>query len=426
MVAVAERKPKPRSAKLVGSQKPRLAVVPKGTRHPRWPEVVEFVKALGVELDRWQWAVLRASLLRQVGEVGGVHGRGVCTAAERQERDPRGARAARPAGPGREAFDPHGASGGHVQGGVPPARRFDRFERVAVGAGAPYLADERPRERSSSTMAGGSGSGREPVAAAVGSRGRRCSSTRRCSCPRSDGVDSSGGVSAQPDPQLWYMGSAVDQTIMEDGTAFARVRDRALRGDIDRLAYFEWSLDADSPDVVDEATAADPKSWALTNPALGIRISPDYLEAEARELDCARVRGGAARRGGLAARRRVSGSQVISLEKWDALADDPADAGARMLDPVVLAFDTTPDRSMTSVLACGARADGLPQLEVVDRRPGTAWVPERLLELVDRHMVEKVYVDAVGAGRVGVAQGGGARGQRRGRQRRRITRRLAG
>ena len=71
-----------------------------------------------------------------------------------------------------------------------------------------------------------------------------------------------------------------------------------------------------------------------------------------------------------------------------------------MLDPVVLAFDTTPDRSMTSVLACGSRTDGLPQLEVVDRRPGTAWIPERLLELVDRHMVEKVYVDA-SAGRPG-------------------------
>ena len=33
-------------------------MVPKGTRHHRWPEVVEFVAALGVELDKWQWAVL--------------------------------------------------------------------------------------------------------------------------------------------------------------------------------------------------------------------------------------------------------------------------------------------------------------------------------------------------------------------------------
>jgi hypothetical protein len=191
------------------------------------------------------------------------------------------------------------------------------------------------------------------------------------------------------------MGSAVDQTIMEDGTAFARVRDRALRGDHDRLAYFEWSLDAESPDVVGDEVALDPRSWAATNPALGIRISPDYLEAEARELDS---RGFAVERLGVGDWPPVdgSGSQVISLEKWDALADDPASGGARMLDPVVLAFDTTPDRSMTSVVACGLRADGLPQLEVVDRRPGTGWVAERLAELVERHQVETVYVDAAG------------------------------
>jgi hypothetical protein len=28
-------------------------------------------------------------------------------------------------------------------------------------------------------------------------------------------------ISAQPDPQVWYMGSAVDQTIHEDGVSFA-------------------------------------------------------------------------------------------------------------------------------------------------------------------------------------------------------------
>ena len=202
-------------------------------------------------------------------------------------------------------------------------------------------------------------------------------------------------VSAQPDPQLWFMGSAVDQTIMEDGYAFARVRDRALHGDTDRLAYFEWSLDAETPDQVDEAMAVNPKAWAKTNPALGIRISPDYLKAEARELD---PRGFAVERLGVGDWPPVdgSGSQVISLEKWDALTDDPASDGARMLDPVVLAFDTTPDRSMTSVVACGLRADGIPQVEVIDRRPGTGWVAERLNELVERHNVETVYVDGAG------------------------------
>ena len=67
-----------------------------------------------------------------------------------------------------------------------------------------------------------------------------------------------------------------------------------------------------------------------------------------------------------------------------------------MLDPVVLAFDTTPDRAMTTIVACGSRADGLPQIEVVDRRPQTGWVPERLLELVERHQVEHVLADATG------------------------------
>ena len=46
-----------------------------------------------------------------------------------------------------------------------------------------------------------------------------------------------------------------------------------------------------------------------------------------------------------------------------------------MLDPVVLAFDTTPDRAMTTIVACGSRADGLPQIEVADRRPGRPGCP---------------------------------------------------
>jgi hypothetical protein len=37
-------------------------------------------------------------------------------------------------------------------------------------------------------------------------------------------------ISAQPDPQVWYMGSAVDQTIHEDGVSFARVRGACVGG----------------------------------------------------------------------------------------------------------------------------------------------------------------------------------------------------
>jgi hypothetical protein len=92
-------------------------------------------------------------------------------------------------------------------------------------------------------------------------------------------------ISAQPDPQVWYMGSAVDQLLMEDGVVFASVRERALAGEDPRLAYFEWSLDAEAPDVVEETVAGSADAWAQANPAFGVRISGEYVTAERRELD---------------------------------------------------------------------------------------------------------------------------------------------
>ena len=67
MVATAA-KARTRKRKLIGAQKPRISVIPPGQRHPQWPEVVEFVERIGVTLDKWQWLVLRASLLRQGGK----------------------------------------------------------------------------------------------------------------------------------------------------------------------------------------------------------------------------------------------------------------------------------------------------------------------------------------------------------------------
>ena len=65
----------------------------------------------------------------------------------------------------------------------------------------------------------------------------------------------------------------------------ARVRERALAGGDDSLAYFEWSADVDgNPEEVTEEMAADRSLWAQANPALGIRISPEHVEREARSM----------------------------------------------------------------------------------------------------------------------------------------------
>jgi hypothetical protein len=201
-------------------------------------------------------------------------------------------------------------------------------------------------------------------------------------------------ISAQPDPQVWYTGSAVDQSIHEEGFSFARVRDRALRGG-DRLAYFEWSLDAETPDQVTDREAGDERVWASTNPALGLRISPHYVEAERRELD---PRTFAVERLGVGDWPPLDGTaeQVIPIEKWDLLADDPRDDAARLLDPVAIAFDVTPDRALSAVAATGRRADGLLQIELVDHRAGTGWLPERVAELWERHDPVAVLCDAAG------------------------------
>ena len=74
-------------------------------------------------------------------------------------------------------------------------------------------------------------------------------------------------------------------------------------------------------------------------------------------------------------------SSVIDLEAWNAMADVHS-----VIDgPAVFAFDVKPDRSASSIAACGRRADGKFHIEIVDRRRGTHWVANRILELVGRH-----------------------------------------
>jgi hypothetical protein len=48
-------------------------------------------------------------------------------------------------------------------------------------------------------------------------------------------------ISARPNPQMWYTGSAVDRKTMDNGIVFARLRQRALEHRPGRMAYFGWS-----------------------------------------------------------------------------------------------------------------------------------------------------------------------------------------
>jgi hypothetical protein len=189
-------------------------------------------------------------------------------------------------------------------------------------------------------------------------------------------------VSARPNPQIWYTGSAVDQTIHEDGLVLARVRSRGLAGDDPSLAYLEWSagVAGEEPlaDLVKEPERlADRGLWERANPALGIRISEDHVANELRSMD---ARTFAVERLGEGdwpdPDAEVGG--VIDLNEWKALTDEHSAAA----DPVCFAIDAPPDRSAATIAAAGFRPDGLAHVEVADSRPGTGWVVPRAVELL--------------------------------------------
>lgn len=186
-------------------------------------------------------------------------------------------------------------------------------------------------------------------------------------------------LSARPNPQVWYFGSAG----FPDSEVQRRLRERGMAGDDPSLAFFEWSADPKAdPDDVD--------AWRFANPALGIRIPAEFVERERAampEIEFARERLGIWDDG----RREM----VLPAEAWESAADPDSQA----LDPVAFAVDVTPDRKSTSIAVAGRRADGLIHVEVVENRKGTGWAAARVDELRSKTPTVAVALDpSAGAG----------------------------
>lgn len=195
-------------------------------------------------------------------------------------------------------------------------------------------------------------------------------------------------LSARPNPQVIYTGSAVDQLVHDHGVVWARVRERGLRGTDPALAYFEWSAPDQNddgqpidPSEVPDGIAGDPEAWAQANPALGVRISEEHVAMERRSMD---PRTFAVERLGIGdwpATDPTAGG-AIDFAVWEELTDEASSA----LDPVTFAFDVSPDRKVATIAAAGRRPAGGVHVEVVDRRSGTTWLGARLQELTKRQV----------------------------------------
>lgn len=192
------------------------------------------------------------------------------------------------------------------------------------------------------------------------------------------------GRSEAGDPQVWYSGSAVDQEVHEHGVVFARVRERGLKGEDPTLAWFDWSLDYDNPDHVPPEVLSDMAEIASVNPAMGRRISAEWIEVERRSLS---HRDFAVERGSVGDWPRTDHivHNPIGYADWLELADE----GGVIDDARCVAFDVSPERKAAVVIA-GLRKDGLAQAELVESRNGTGWVAEEVARLVKKHRVGAV------------------------------------
>ncbi|MFF2650380.1 terminase [Streptomyces sp. NPDC058045] len=192
-------------------------------------------------------------------------------------------------------------------------------------------------------------------------------------------------MSAVPNPQIWYLGSA---GIGAPSVQLARLRRRAdvavESGKPDpSLAYFEWSVDAHrdecGPACTDHDNPDDPRAWATANPALGIRISEQHVRNERASLGS----GGIFERERLGVGEYPSDSadtwQVIGEDAWQALAA----ADSAPADPVSFAVDMTPERSHVAIAVAGPWRGGT-HVEVVEHRPGTGWFKDRVRELTKK------------------------------------------
>ncbi|MDQ3432563.1 MAG: terminase large subunit [Actinomycetota bacterium] len=200
-------------------------------------------------------------------------------------------------------------------------------------------------------------------------------------------------MSAIDNPQIWYLSSA---GIGSPSVQLGRLRRRAMNTEVKdpSLAYFEWSADGCTDECGARCTEhddpQDPACWARANPALGIRLSHEHTLNERLTLSphiFGRERLGL----GDYPSDVFDTWQVIGQDAWRALADSGSAPG----ETVAFALDVTPERSHAAISVAGAYGQAV-HVEVVDHRPGTGWVVERIRELSQTWSPCAIVVDAGG------------------------------
>lgn len=181
-------------------------------------------------------------------------------------------------------------------------------------------------------------------------------------------------MSAVDNPQIVYASSPPLDGV--SGEPLFALRDRALTGTDPQLGWLDWGLDLDPERPADIEAMKDPANWRKANPAHGIRITSKQIEREHRAMSPEAF--GRERLGVWP--KRATDAGLIDMRQWGRLGD-PA---LSLSDPVSFAVDVSPLRDRAAIVACAPLAGGGHVVEVVDYRPGTEWITERLVSLRDK------------------------------------------
>lgn len=176
-------------------------------------------------------------------------------------------------------------------------------------------------------------------------------------------------MSARPNPQIVYVSSPPLDG--ESGEVLFALKARAEAGGDDSLGWRDWGLAANL-DQVDRLDLDDRALWAATNPALGIRITEETISRERRSMGAPEF---ARERLSVWPRQQVGGG-AIDLATWAALRDPQS----RRHGDVAIGVDIAPDRRYAAIGLYGKRADGYGHVQLVDYRPGTDWILDRIRE----------------------------------------------
>lgn len=210
-------------------------------------------------------------------------------------------------------------------------------------------------------------------------------------------------LSAVDDPQLVYGGSAG----LPKSKVWRGVRDRGRPGGDPRLAYMEYCSQPEENACADEACthALGVEGCALddleyirqANPALERRISIEYVRDERRTLAANPLGYYRERAGRWDPPDDEQAEPVIKPDVWNNLADPKSTP----IDPVAFGVYVKIDRTASAIGVVGRREDGRYHVGVVpavrgkpiDSLPGTAWIPDRVKELVDEWKPCAVVID---------------------------------